>query len=102
MIDLDYGTKSHEGIAGAYAELSRAAFAVWIRLMIMTDDELSRGREHLSRELGYSEPGASLVLKELIRKGYIRMQSDGPFQPSKLILDKSLLLKGDDRIIKLG
>lgn len=102
MIDLeDFGTES-EGIDFAYIDLTRPAFAVWIRLMTLTTDQHQRGRDYLSKQLGYSEPRASQIFKELCRKGYIKMDAIGPFIPTRLVLIKRLILKGEDHIIKLG
>jgi len=97
----DFGGES-VGIIDAYAELTRPAFAVWIRLMAMTPEQLTLGRDFLAKQLGYSEPGASQVLKELSRKAYLKVDSGGPFLPTQFILIKRLILKGDDHVITLG
>ena len=57
-------------IQDAYEELSQEAFAVWIRMMLMTDSDLV-GRQKIAKLLGYSEGRSNAILRELKLKSYI-------------------------------
>lgn len=61
-------------IAKAYVELTQEAFAVWIRLMVMSEDELRSGRVGIARLLGYSERRSNEVLRQLEMAGYVSFQ----------------------------
>jgi len=97
----DFG-REFETIESAYRELTRPAFAVWIRMMVIPERFFLKGRNKMAKKLGYSEPGADPVFRELSRKGYLKLESSGPFVPVKITLVKRLILKGDDHIVNMG
>lgn len=62
----------------AYDELTRSAFAVWIRLMTERPETLKMGKAKLAALLGYSPRRSDEVLTELARKGYISVIKTRP------------------------
>lgn len=89
-------------IPEAYGELSQEAFAVWIRLMIASDDELSRGRGWIAANLlNYSEPRANTILRELKRKGYVEFKPD-PGRATTIIIKRRAKIVGRNRFVRLS
>lgn len=92
----DFGvecTSAEFTVPGAYSELSRPAFAVWIRLAGLRERELSHSRKRLASLLGYSEPRARAIFRELVRKGFLVIEpSRGPARPSRIFLVRRALV----------
>jgi hypothetical protein len=78
----------------AYGELSRSAFAVWIRLMTLTGDQLREGIGSVSRRLGYSPKGGRAVLSELELAGYVGFVNEGTRQHVVLLRKAMVELRG--------
>lgn len=87
-------------IGDAYNELSRSAFAVWIKLSVVSDEDLHGGRQHLSGLCGYSERRFNEVLLELERSGYITFLPNGPYQPTTISISRKPLLKQGDKFTR--
>lgn len=65
-------------IEEGFQTLSKPAFALWIRLMVVPTLDLRRGRCHVIRCLGVKKSQFNVALRELSNKGYIRLiQSKG-------------------------
>lgn len=87
----------------AYRELTPASFALWLRMMVISQLELNKGRAHLSRLLGESDRTLDRRLRELRTKGYIAIESPTkPGRPSKLRLKRRAVISGADHFIKLS
>jgi len=80
-------------IADGYAQLSRKAFAVWIRLSVAEPDELRAGRTNVSALLGYSKRQGDEVLRELERNGFIAFLPDGPWKRTTIVVARKPLLQ---------
>ena len=88
-------------IEKAYDDLSQQAFAVWIRLAVTTNKELI-DRKTISKVLRYSLSQTNVVLTELRRKGYIKLESRAnPGRRSKFIFRKRTIISGETRFINL-
>ena len=90
------GAFQHDGTATinqAYSELSRSAFAVWIRLMAEPPDVLKLGKAHLAGLLGYGLRRTDEVLTELRRKGYIGViRPEGVAAPLTIVIRRRALI----------
>jgi len=75
-------------IPTAYCELSKRAFAVWVRLMAESPEVLLTGRHRLAELLSYSQRRFSEVLLELVRKGYV-----GVIPPERVGLVTQIVLR---------
>ncbi len=62
------------GIPQAYAELSRGAFSVWIRMSHIADEDMAKGRRAIAEICGYSQAQMNRILTELRRKKYIAIE----------------------------
>lgn len=80
-------------LADAYQELTRAAFAIWIRIAVAERSELRVGRARLSRMLGYSRRQGDELLRELERKGFIALLPSGPWRRTVVVLMRRPLLE---------
>lgn len=80
-------------IADAYDQLTRRAFAVWIRLSVAEPDDLRAGRARLSDLLGYSRRQGDECLRELERKGFITFLPDGPWKRTSIVVARKPLLQ---------
>lgn len=80
-------------IADAYGQLTRKAFAIWIRLSVAEPDELRAGRARVSRLLGYSKRQGDEVLRELERCGFITFLPEGPWQRTTIVVVRKPLLQ---------
>lgn len=90
-------------IQEAYNELSQEAFAVWMRLLVAKDTELSKGRGALADLLGYSEGRSNAILRELKHKGYIEFQKSYRIGlPTLVKILRRGLVTGPSRIMKMG
>jgi hypothetical protein len=88
-------------IAAAYDELTRHAFAVWMRLVVMDDDELNN-RKKLAVTLGYCPGRSNQVLRELKRRGYISFIVGGPYQPTEVIIERRPFLESRGKFIRVA
>lgn len=90
-------------IQEGYTELTKPAFAVWIRLMIEPERILEGGVERLGRALGYRRRGFFQVMQELRNKGYVRVIAGPcPRIPSMVKIQRRAMLVGRDHFIKLS
>jgi len=69
----EYPGNGDLSLADAYKELSRTAFAVWVRLMASSEEELGMGRRKLAIHLDYGKNQCNVLLRELRDKGFISM-----------------------------
>lgn len=81
-------------IADAYEDLTRCAFAVWIRLHTFTPNQLGMGRAKLGRALGYSPDRSNVIIRELFHKGYIIPEPHGPGKSTTFHLTKRANIRG--------
>lgn len=97
-----YNPKSdHKTIEEAYNELSRSAFATWLRLHMLSENELKVGMTKLAKSLGYKYRGFYDVTNELRRKGYIDIEFGKSFKPSAVKLQYRCLISGFHRFITI-
>ncbi|KKL80697.1 hypothetical protein LCGC14_2002140 [marine sediment metagenome] len=90
-------------INDAYTELSKAAFAIWIRLMTETNPAHLQTKKRVAKVLGYSSDQAcKRVLEELVEKGYIEFRNDSKGPGCRLVLVKRALLVGRDHFVRLS
>lgn len=105
---MEMGHESNMGdgpisIKVAYDELSQEAFAVWIRLMVTTEEELRAGRGSVARLVGYSEGRSNEILRELKNKGYVEFnKGDHPGLPTEIIITRRPIVSGRNRFVKLS
>ncbi len=91
-------------IAEAYEELSASAFRAWVRMLACDEEELTGGVEALrANVLHISHTTIWTVLKELKRKGYLRLyKAQGVYHPTCVELRKRLVLPKGPLTVKLG
>lgn len=94
--------KGGQTINEAFDELSQEAFAFWIRMMTMEDEDFV-GRRTIARKFKVSEGRSNVVLRELKNCGYLRFEP-GPRRgtQTQIVLMKRVILVGRDRFIKLS
>ncbi len=83
-----------------YDELPRAAFAVWVRLAVATDEDLRGGRRHVAGVLGYSQRRSNEVLLQLERRGYISFIPNGPWQPTTIVIERKPEVRRGCRVVR--
>jgi hypothetical protein len=76
----------------AYEELSRPAFAIWIRMAVAEHDDLRAGRTKLTALLGYSRRQGNELLKELERKGFVTFLPGGRWRKTIVVIARRPLL----------
>lgn len=81
------------GLAEAYDQLTRGAFAIWIRMAVAERRELRVGRAKLSLMLGYSRRQGDELLRELERKGFVAFIPHGPWRRTVVVLVRRPLLE---------
>jgi hypothetical protein len=81
------------GLAEAYDQLTKPAFAIWIRMAVAERPELRAGRAKLSRLLGYSRRQGDELLRELERKGFVAFIPHGPWRRTVVVLVRRPLLE---------
>lgn len=88
----------------AYDDLTRQAFAVWVRMMVEPESALNGlGVEGLARKFSYKQRAFFEVLRQLRDKGYIRIVSAArPGKPAAILIAKRPLLVGRDHFVKLS
>lgn len=90
-------------IEKAFTELPPAAFAVWIRLLVASDSELSAGRVKIAELLGYSEAQSNTILRTLKHYNYIRIRNGATsYVPSEVVILKRGLLSGRNKFTKMA
>ena len=87
-------------LAEGYETLSRAAFAVWLRLAVADDDDLHGGRGHIASMLGYSPRRSNEVLLQLERAGYISFIPNGPWQPTTIVIERRPAVRRGSRVVR--
>ncbi len=92
-VPATYPNEGPCGLAEAYEQLTRAAFAVWIRMSVAERSELRMGRGKLSRLLGYSRRQGDEVLRELERKGFVAFIPHGPWRRTIVVVVRKPLLE---------
>lgn len=80
-------------LAEAYEQLSRPAFAIWIRMSVAPRADLRMGRAKLSSLLGYSRRQGDELLRELDRKGFVACIAHGPYRRTVIVIVRKPLLE---------
>ncbi len=94
---------NYSTIVEAYDKLSQEAFAVWIRLHVVSDKQLKAGRSKIAHVLGYSEARSDAVLRELKLAGYITFQpGNRPATPTAITIHKRCKISGRNHFVRLG
>ncbi len=89
-------------IQDAFEELSPQAFGLWIRLMMINDQNLY-GRQRIADLVGYSRSRCDSILKTLKQFGYIQAERfKGPKGTSKFTILKKALISGPNKFVKLS
>lgn len=97
--------KPAEGItlADAYQDLTREAFAVWVRMMVEPETVLEgTGINKLSKTFQYGRRSFWTILQQLRNKGYIRFATPAPGSPAAIHITKRPMLVGRDHFLKLS
>lgn len=81
-------------IADAYDDLTRNAFAIWIRMHTMTPNQLAMGRAKIARVFNYSSDRNNVVMRELFHKGFIVFEPKGVGKPTTIHLTKRASVRG--------
>jgi predicted transcriptional regulator len=98
-----YEETDHPTIAQAYDELSREAFSVWMRLMVMSNNELQIGKKNLSKVCNYSLNRFYSIMKELYNKGYVAYVKHKRLGTKHIILlKKRALISGRNSFVILS
>lgn len=97
----DFFGEGPVAIDTAYRELSHHAFAVWIKLMVSSDEELRVGRRALAKFLGYGQHRSNAVLLELKNKGYVSWIVR-PGLPSEVVVMRRAKLPARSRFIRIS
>jgi len=86
----------------AYDALTREAYAVWVRMMLVPSSSLEgAGLAGLARVFRYKERGFREVLRELRNKGYLRVVTPPrPGQKAAIEIVKKPVLVGADRFVR--
>ncbi len=87
----------------AYGDLTRAAFATWIRLMVepRENETLKKGRGKVARMLGYSQRRSNEVLLELSRKGYVSFIFNGSGKPTEVVIERRAMISSRGNFVRL-
>lgn len=88
-------------LADAWEELSEGGFAFWLRLQDVSASVLTKGRQHLARELNMTRRTTDRRLRELRNEGYIRLVAQRSGAPTLIILSRRALIVGPTRFLKL-
>lgn len=100
---LTPSASSSASIEEAYNDLSRNAFAIWIRLMVTPERELEAGRKALARSFGCSVSAFNRTIRELKLKGYVDLVPQAKAgEPSTIVISKRARLVGRDHFVKLS
>jgi hypothetical protein len=97
-----YDDTQYPTIEQAYSELTYRAFAVWIRLMVATPDQLASGKKELSKVCNYSTSHFYTILNELHNKDYIRHTPAPLYRPHTIILHKRAMIVGRNHFVRLS
>lgn len=91
-------------IAQAYEELSKEAFATWMRLQVEPATTLSAGREAIAAALGITSRSLNTHLAELRRVGYVRTlrEYSGRVGPATLLIERRALIRASDGFVRLS
>lgn len=89
-------------IADGYTELSRGAFAAWIRLCVAEPDDLRQGRQHLADLLGYSLRQSNELIRELERSGFIAVLPEGPWRKTVITIARKPLIQRGNRFARFS
>lgn len=85
----------------AYETLNNKTFAVWIRLHTCTARQLKAGRVGLSKALGLSESAFNRACREMIKSGYVRLNSRAYKNRTTLDLVKRARVGPSTRFVKV-
>jgi hypothetical protein len=88
------GVWEAQSIEVAYEELTRSAFNVWIRMHVMTPNQMAMGRAKIAKVFGYSPDRSNVIMRELFHKGYIVPEARGFFKSTTFHLTKRASIRG--------
>lgn len=85
----------------AFKELSHKAFAIWIRLMVVSDQTLRGGWRVFNTFIRMDDATSHRYVKELVDKGYLLVKSRGPGLPVRFIVKRRARIKGKSTFVRL-
>ncbi len=98
-----YEETNYPTIEQAYEELTREEFAVWIRMMMLPDEILCKGKKHVGKICKYSTNYFYKLMKGLHAKDYITYVKPAILgKPFTIILRKKAMISGVNHFIKLS
>jgi hypothetical protein len=99
----DYEETTHPTIEEAYNELSQEGFAVWIRLMVCTEDQLLSGKRELGKVCNYSVNRFYRIMSELHNKDFVRyIKPEGLGKPHVVLLHKRAMIAGRNHFVRIS
>jgi len=89
-------------ITEAFKELSKSAFAVWIRLMMVPEKQLVN-RIEMAKLLEYSPAQCNSILRELKQKGYLKMiRGSKVGDPTRFVIKRRAIIAGPNQFLSLS
>lgn len=85
----------------AYKELSHKAFAVWVRLMAVSDQTLRGGWRVFMTFVRLQDVPCRRIVAELVAKGYMLVKNNGPGRPARFIIKKRCRIKGKSTFVRI-
>lgn len=87
----------------AYQDLSREAFAVWLRMAVDPKSVLEHsGVNNLAVRYRYKRRGFFDILRQLRNKGYVRFSTPPRGDPVSVYIVRRPMLVGVDHFVKLS
>lgn len=99
-IDMSLYRWEPMGLREAYAELTPRAFAVWIRLMMVSDQTLRSGWKPFLRFIKLPPHKGRATIAELVSKGYM-LVSGGQGRRSRFIIKKRCRIVGKCTFVRV-
>lgn len=89
-------------IERAWSDLTKVAFATWIRMHALDGKQLGVGRKAMAKLLRVSKSQMDKDIQTLERAGYIKTHPIGGGRPTRIELVRRCALAGRDHFIKLS
>lgn len=87
----------------AYCDLTREAFAVWVRMSVDSKKVLEHsGVATLAERYRYKRRGFFDILRQLRNKGYVRFNTPPRGEIVSVFIERRPLLVGADHFVKLS
>lgn len=87
-------------LSEAHGDLSKTGFVAWIMLTSFSRSEL-KGRSKIASRLSYSKRRCDEVLRELTRKGYVRVLKGEPGKMSEFLVERPAIIPGKGSFVRL-